>query len=262
VDTEETIQGVVRRNDQPEEIVLLERLTLARTDKKALSSLLEAYLPFIKKAVQRAFFNRQDRDDYLTEAMLAFTRAVETYRPENGTFVAYASTVMRNRLIDIARRELRLRNGLLSFSLQAEGSGIELESEASRRLYERVEEEKALGSEVGDANAEFAAWGFSVEELPEVSPKQKSTRAECSRIVKAILENDDLLSEMLLTHQLPIKKLCERVGVLARFRRKTIDRYRKYIIALVILSRGEYPYIYSFLPDGEAADGGRGGEEL
>jgi RNA polymerase sigma factor len=232
---------------------LLKELELAKADNHALNMIVRKYLPFIKKAVQRAFFHRQDRRDNLTEAMLAFARAVQTYSPDRGAFIPYAGTIIRNRLIDIARQEVRIKNGLLSFSLQSGEDDIRIEADASQQLYERVQEEKNLHSEVETVKAEFSEWNFSVEDLVAKCPKQARMRAECLRVVHTLLENQDLLTAMFQTHQLPIKRLCES-GIAAKFRRKTIDRYRQYIIALVIISKGNYPFIYSCVPqkfDGE-----------
>jgi RNA polymerase sigma factor len=235
------------REQLPTQNALLEELKLAKTDNQALDVIVHKYLPFIKKAVHRAFFHRQDRQDNLPEAMLAFAPAVQTYSPDRGAFIPYAGTIIRNRLIDIARQEVRIKNGLLSFSLQSGGDDIQVEADASQQLYERVQEEKNLHSEVETVKAEFSEWGFSVEDLVAKGPKQARLRAECLRVVHTILENQELLTDMFRTHQLPIKRLCESV-IAAKFRRKTIDRYRQYIIALVIISKGGYPFIYSCVP--------------
>jgi RNA polymerase sigma factor len=98
---------------------LAARLELAKADKHALNTLLHDYMPFIKKCVSGVFFKAQSRADNLTDAMLAFTHSVQTYHPENGAFVQYAAVVIRNRLIDNARKERAVQNPL--FSLYAGG---------------------------------------------------------------------------------------------------------------------------------------------
>ena len=103
----------------------------------------------------------QSKEDNLTEAMLAFAHAVQTYKAESGSFVAYAKMVIRNRLIDIAR---------------------------------------------------------------------------------AVLSSPQLLSQMLEKKQLPSAKLMET------FPKKAVEKYRLYIIVLVLIQKGDYPYVYSFVP--------------
>jgi RNA polymerase sigma factor len=139
------------------------------------------------------------------------------------------------------------KNSPIAFSLQTYDD-VQIETDASRQLYERLEEENALRIEVEDVKREFEEWGFSLEDLVAKGPKQARIRTECLRVARSITENQALLSDLFRTRQLPIKSLLETAGKQAKFRRKTIDRYRQYIIALVIISKGEYPFIYSCVP--------------
>ena len=88
---------------------LINTLTLAKIDKRALNGLLSAYMPFIKKTISGVFFKKERRQDYLTDAMLAFAHSVQTYNNEHGSFIAYTQTVIRNRLIDAARKEIKIQ---------------------------------------------------------------------------------------------------------------------------------------------------------
>lgn len=69
-----------------------ERLSLARSDRRELSSLIRDYTPFIKKCVSTVMFGSQSKEDNLTEAMLAFAHSVQTYKEDFGSFIAYART--------------------------------------------------------------------------------------------------------------------------------------------------------------------------
>nr|AGS53388.1 hypothetical protein [uncultured bacterium contig00018] len=51
-----------------------------------------------------------------------------------------------------------------------------------------------------------------------------------------------MLNDTLKTRQLPYSRL---VGI---YPRKVLEKYRHYIAALIILSKGDYPYVYSFVP--------------
>jgi RNA polymerase sigma factor len=55
---------------------------------------------------------------------------------------------------------------------------------------------------------------------------------------------------MIQTRKLPIQGLAALSGV----SEKTLEKYRRYIAAVIIIIHGDYPYIHSFLPhffDGE-----------
>jgi hypothetical protein len=53
---------------KPMEIALVEKLELAKQNKRVLNALILEYTPFIKKSAAFVFFNIQQRHDALTEA--------------------------------------------------------------------------------------------------------------------------------------------------------------------------------------------------
>ncbi|MDR0525059.1 MAG: hypothetical protein LBG90_04235 [Spirochaetaceae bacterium] len=226
---------------------LTARVELARTDKRALNTLLHDYMPFIKKCVSSVFFKGQSRADNLTDAMLAFAHSVKTYNPDSGAFIQYAAAVIRNRLIDNARQEIAAQKHLFSLSAKTEEKDTLVasnlwETGAAIEAFNRAEEEKNLRLEIEAVNGEFAAWGFSWAALLKTCPKQARSRAVCQRIAEAVRQSPGLLSDTLSKRQLPVTRLAET------FPRKALEKYRQYIAALIILSQGDYPYVYSFVP--------------
>jgi RNA polymerase sigma factor len=227
---------------QASQAQLTERVELARTDKHALNTLLHDYMPFIKKRVSGVFFKGQSKADNLTDAMLAFAHSVQTYNPEYGAFIQYAAAVIRNRLIDNARKELAVQKTLFSLSAKTEEKDGLWETGAAVAAYNRAEEERNLRLEIEAVNGEFADWGFSWATLLKKCPKQERSRRICQRIAEAVRESPVLLADTLKSRQLPAARLAET------FPRKALEKYRQYIAALIILSRGDYPYVYSFVP--------------
>jgi len=221
---------------------LAAQVQAAKLDKHALNTLLRDYMPFIKKCVAGVFFKSQPKADNLTEAMLAFSSSVQTYNPEQGAFIQYAATVIRNRLIDSARKELLLQKRFFSLSAAADEKDTTWETGVSLQTYNRVEEEENLRLEIEEVNREFAKWGFSWTTLLKKCPKQERSRRVAMRIAETVRQDAALLADTLKTHLLPVSRL---VGL---YPRKALEKYRHYIAALIILSQGDYPYIYSFLP--------------
>ncbi|GHT50491.1 hypothetical protein FACS1894102_6060 [Spirochaetia bacterium] len=215
---------------------------LAKTDKHALSTLLHDYMPFIKKCVSGVFFKGQSKEDNLTDAMLAFTHSVQTYNPEHGAFIKYAAVVIRNRLVDNARKEIAAQKHLFSLSGNLDEKNIMWEADTAQQVYNRAEEENNLRVEIDLINSEFSKWGFSWVTLLKNCPKQERSRRICQRIARSVRGNSELLAGMQKTHQVPVTRLSET------FPRKALEKYRQYIAALVILSQGDYPYIESFVP--------------
>ena len=217
------------------------QLQAAKSDKHALNTLLHDYLPFIKKCVTGVFFTGQSKADNLTDAMLAFTHSVRTYVPEKGAFIQYATAVIRSRLIDNARKELRVQKRFLPLSAGTDENDM-VETGVSLEIYDQAEETRMLRLEVEALNDEFAKWGFSWDTLLKKCPKQERSRQAALRIAKTVLQDPGLLAGTLKTRQLPASFLAEV------FPRKTLEKYRQYIAALIILSQGDYPYVYSFVP--------------
>ncbi len=230
---------------------LVVQVQLAKTDKRALNVLIRKYMPFIKKTVSAVFFKGQDRQDNLTEAMLAFCKGVETYNPESGAFIPYAGVVIRNRLINRALKENSVQKHLLPLSTAVDEKELTWEADVSRQIYDRAAEEQNLRSEIETINSEFTEWGFTWASLLKNCPKQSRSRETCQRIARRILDDPPLVAEIVRTRQLPIKRLFEE----GRFSHKVLEKYRQYIVTLIIISRGEYPYVYSFVPQSfEEAD--------
>ncbi|MDR2535000.1 MAG: sigma-70 family RNA polymerase sigma factor [Treponema sp.] len=221
-----------------------EKIILAKTDKQALNKIIVEYMPFIKKCVSRIFFKKQAREDNLTEAMLGFIHSIQTYQIGLGNFIAYAQTVIRNRLIDAVRREANIQKPLFSISAAVEEKDILWEYELSQRNYDIAEEQKNLQLEIIDINTEFAQWGFDLKSLVKNCPKQDRSRRVCHRIAQKALEDRELVAEMLGIRRAPVKQLAAAGGC----SEKIVDKYRRYIVALIIIAEGNYPYIHSFLP--------------
>jgi RNA polymerase sigma factor len=232
----EPVSGIALQGD------LTARVQAAGSDKHALNTLLHDYMPFIKKCVAGVFFKGQSRADNLTDAMLAFAHSVRTYNPEQGAFIQYAAAVIRNRLIDNVRKELSVQKRFFSLSAKVNEKDILWETDMSLRAYDRAEEERNLCFEIETVNSEFAQWGFSWEVLLKKCPKQERSRRTALRAAETVRQDAELLANMLKTRQLPVSRLAQT------FPRKALEKYRHYIAALVIISQGDYPYVYSFLP--------------
>lgn len=82
----------------------------AKEDNKAADDLIRRYIPFIR-AESSKFLGRfcTDSDDEYSIAMIAFHEAIVGYSRERGAFLKYAGMLIRSRLTDYARKEMRHR---------------------------------------------------------------------------------------------------------------------------------------------------------
>lgn len=207
----------------------------AKENSQAADALISQYLPFIKsetaKNIGRA--SVEGRDDELTIAMTAFHEAVMAYHKEKGAFLPFARTAIRNRLIDYSRKEMRHVNQI---SLD-EPTGDDVESQT---LMEQLDtgsdeiavhvERTAIKDEIMHFSKILSAYGLTLTKVAENSPKQGRTLAACHQTLAYAKAHPELLQQLETSRKLPLIQLAEGAGV----ERKTLERHRKYLVAIML----------------------------
>lgn len=216
---------------------LVSRVLEAKRDPRSADDLVRDYLPFIKAETAK-FMGRppqQGRDDELGIAMFAFHEAVLSYDRERGAFLPLAAMNVRNRLIDFARKERRHAD-VLSLDEKRSASSDEderpiVETIASERdeIGER-QTRQASRREIAQFGAELAAFGLTFLDVSENCPKQWRTLEACQRVLDCARRNPELLERMVATGKLPMSDLARLSGV----ERKTIERHRRYLVAVLL----------------------------
>lgn len=234
------------------EIVRL--VAAARGDSLAADALVRQYLPFIRgeaaKVLRRGV---HDSDDELSIAMIAFHEAVLSYERLRGAFLPFAAKAIRNRIIDYQRRELR-HTGQRSLS--------EREAGDDRELGEKLD----LGTDpIGDHTDRTAArqeiahfalglseFGLTLTDIADNCPKQARTLAACHRALAHAKQNPQLLEQTVRSKKLPITQLAAGSGV----ERKTLERHRKYMMALMLAYTNGFEIIRGHLGQMALVKGG------
>ena len=103
-----------------------------------------------------------------------------------------------------------------------------------------------LRDEILAANALLKQFGFGFYELTDSSPGRDSTRKACLLAAESVLESQIALEQLTRTHQLPAKWLIEQRAI----PKKLLERYRKYIIATIIICAGEFPALQGYIRGG------------
>lgn len=212
---------------------LEERAAVAAKDEKLKNEFIGEYRNFIlsyaSKTLKRAV---TDSDDEFMTAMIAFNEAIDSYDPNKGKFLSFASMIIRNRLIDELRRNSR--NTAATFS--------ELENENGTPFDIPSFENHDIKWEIEALTAKLWEFGISFFKLAEVSPKSRKTKRLCFDAVRYIINDNRLLDDVLTKHILPVKEVSEGVPL----NRKALERHRKYIIAAVIIVTQDYPEISAY----------------
>ncbi|CAN7705517.1 RNA polymerase sigma factor SigI [Paenibacillus sp. LjRoot153] len=208
------------------------------------------YQPYVAKVTSRFCkrFIDPARDDEFSIALAAFNEAINQYSSVMGrSFLGFAETVIRRRLIDFIRKEQRFKGQIPYSSFDQEDDEDNLMNPIEvHQAIEAYEKQKGLEerrSEIIDFNRCLSDFDISFSELTDASPKHDDSRQMLFGIGRTLAQDSELMRTLLTKRQLPIKELLEQVQV----SRKTLERNRKYIIAIALIFNGPYPYLRDYL---------------
>ncbi|MCL6575414.1 RNA polymerase sigma factor SigI [Kyrpidia sp.] len=212
--------------------------------------LLRKYIPFVAKSASRASsrFISRGEDDEFSIALAAFNEAIDRYDGNRGaSFLGFADTVIRRRLIDYFRsRENRVRDipmAELETEDEEDHPYNKIEIQKSLEIYETTQIEDARREEIERYSAWLAEFGISLEELVELSPKHADARWNAMQVAKVIASRPSFSDYLLRKKSLPLKELVDEVGV----SRKTLERQRKYIIAITLVLIGDFELLREYI---------------
>ena len=217
----------------------------AKEDNQAADDLIRRYIPFIR-AESSKFLGRfcTDNDDEYSIAMIAFHEAILGYSRERGAFLKYAALTIRSRLTDYARKEQRHQGNLSLDEPGDEDDRTLLEQVADERdVYEESHNLEATQQEIAELATVLGQFGVSFSDIADHSPKQERTMATCLAAVRYAMENRELLEELLRTKKLPMAELVTGAGC----DRKTLERHRKYVLAMLVIQTNGYEIIRGHL---------------
>lgn len=224
---------------------ILSLVYAAKEDLRAADDLIRAYVPFIRSEASRHLSRPcTEQDDEFSIAMIAFHEAISRYERGRGAFLNYASIIIKSRLTDHRRREAR-HTGHLSLDEEHGDEGGTLGDTVADKT-DHIEESVNLAAtkkEIEELAAVMADFGISFSDVTENSPKRERTLEACRRAVSYGAETPGLLDELLRTRKLPMAQLVQGSGA----ERKTLERHRKYILAMLLIRTNGYEIIRGHL---------------
>lgn len=217
----------------------------AKEDNAKADELIRQYIPFIRAEASK-FLGRlcTDSDDAYSIAMIAFHESILGYRRERGAFLSYAALLIRSRLIDEQRKEARHQGHLSLDADRGEDDRSLLEQVADHRNhYEESHNLEATQQEIAELAGVMADFGVTFADIADNSPRQDRTRLACLSTIRYAMENPALLNSLLETKKLPLQQLVLGSGS----DRKTLERHRKYILAMLLIQTNGYEIIRGHL---------------
>jgi RNA polymerase sigma factor len=230
----------------PEDLVI----RIQEGDLRLRNQFITDYQPYVAKVTSRFCQRYIDpaRDDEFSIALAAFNEAINQFSaPMGRSFLGFAETVIRRRLIDYLRKEQRFRGQIpySSFEQEDEENNIinPIEVHEAIKHFEKQKGLEERQSEIFDFSRCLSEFEIAFSDLSEASPKHDDSRQMLFKIGNLLSQDAELMRTLLSKRQLPIKELLMKVDV----SRKTLERNRKFIIAIVLIYNGPYPYLRDYL---------------
>ena len=101
----------------------------------------------------------------------------------------------------------------------------------------------ATRAEIEELTRQMQEFGVSISDVADNCPKQQRTLAACRQALQYARENPELFDVLLHTKKLPVGQLAAGSGV----ERKTLERHRKYMVALLLIYTNGYEIIRGHL---------------
>lgn len=218
-------------------------------DKQAREELLQAYQPLVLRigAQLSGRFLQVGRDEEVSIGLLALNEAIDRYDPTRGApFIPFAEVVIKRRLIDHYRRQKSGHEIPLSELAGDDEIGGPVQAYEVQEATERFTREQ----EAADRREEIARYakrllefGIRFTELVEVCPKHRDARDRALEAARLVANTASFADHLRSKKELPLKHLEQHVGV----SRKTLERQRKYIIAVALIFLEEFHFLKGYV---------------
>lgn len=211
------------------------------------NELIEAYKPFIAKSVSsvcKRYIN--ETDDEFSIGLIAFNEAIQKYNADKGSsLLSFADVIIKRRVIDYIRTQIKHNNVSFDINEQPEEENAQptLEAKLSIDAFQKDREAASRKNEIIHFSNVLRDFGLSFEDLVKQSPKHADARKNAMKVAVALVKQEEMQQFLIEKKKLPIKQLEDEVKV----SRKTIERNRKYIIAISLILMGDYFYLRDYI---------------
>ncbi|MET3683550.1 RNA polymerase sigma factor [Alkalibacillus flavidus] len=241
---------MLQRLKKTEDVPLEEQvLAVQQGDDETRHHLLSSYQPFIAKAVSNVCkrYINPEQDDEFSIGLMAFNDAIDSYSKDKGSsFLTFAKLVISRKVIDYIRKEA---DDVTTMSLdqsedEDEPSTTEWRvSQVSKDEYAKAQDNWYRQIEIEEYNDRLKDFKLSFAELATISPKHEDARQSAQDVAQYVYQDDALREYVLDKKRLPIKQIEPHVNV----SKKTIERNRKYILAVFVLLVEDFEYLKEYV---------------
>ncbi len=224
-------------------------LAIQSGDQALQNELIHQYKPFIAKTVSSVCKRYiSETDDEFSIGLIAFNEAIQKYSSDKGSsLLSFAEVIIKRRVIDYIRQQIKHQN----LSMDANGleenedevSQSSLEANMSLEEYHKQTDDELRKQEIIRFSKLLTEFDLSFKDLVENSPKHADARKNAMLVAVEIVSNEEIKRILVEKKRLPIKQIENSVSV----SRKTIERNRKYIIAIALILMNDYLYLQDYI---------------
>ncbi len=223
-------------------------------DQELRNKFIKDYNPFIIKVVSKStgkYVDMENSEEY-SVGLLAFNEAIDCFDDsKRAGFLSFAETVMKRRIIDLRRRNLKTEK---TFPFSYFSRNVKNEDDTSY-LEERffiVDSSTQLSNietkeEITSFIKRLSYFGIELKDLLKCTPKHIDSKRLAIKIARILSENKELSEKLERKKTIPMAELLKLVDV----NHKTIERNRKFIISVYIVLGSRLEIIQSYVENVE-----------
>lgn len=208
-----------------------------RGDDAARETIISTHQVFIKRMVAKSLGTYEaidNRDEYAV-GLIALNEAIDSYKPGLLSFRAFAARVIKRRIIDYIRSQKNYRNQVLFMNDEYQVSIPDPGLEPEDKINMKIEMESFV--------KRLARCGIDLADLIKATPKHIDSKRLCLKIAWQVYTEPEFVSHFNKYYTLPVKKLVDKLNI----NPKTIERHRKYIIAMCLILLSDLEQMKSFI---------------
>ncbi len=215
--------------------------------------LIKSYTPFVLRIASKVTgrYVRLGEDDEVSIGLMAFNEAIDCFDTgKNSSFLTFAETVIKRRLIDYFRKESTVERKVVPLSTfeqgddeRSDGAGYYPEARQSAAEFAEKDLAAERREEIMLLTKKLQEFGISFRDLVAVSPKHEDARRRAMEAAKVIAADRVLTAHLVNKKVLPLKILERKVEI----SRKTLERQRKYIIAVTLILINDFDHLKQYI---------------
>lgn len=206
---------------------------------------IEDFRPFVITQCKNACTKPIDlkNGEELSIGLMAFNEAIDSFNEQvSENFLSFAKVVIKRRIIDNYKKNKKFKSNEVYFADIEDrhvNNGSVNVGTNPMDVFDEVHRRKDMVLFVKELNN----YNISIKDLIFNCPKHKDTRKITFKISVELFKNPKLRDVLSVKRRLPVKELVDLTG----YSRKTIDRHKKYIIALSTLLCGDYESLKEYI---------------